>query len=314
MSSSSKPDPLPSWNEGSLKQSIVAFVTKVTTPGSPDFVPVPERIATFDNDGTLWAEQPMYTQVLFVLDRVKTLAPRHPEWETTEPFASVLKGDIKGALAEGEKPLLALVVATSSGMTTEEFAQLVGDWLETARHPRFNQPYVAMVYQPMIELLAYLGGNGFKNFVVSGGGMAFMRPWAEKVYGVPPEQVLGSTGRTQYEERDGVPVIVRLPALGFFNDGPGKPVSIDERIGRRPIFAFGNSDGDLEMLQWTAAGSGARFMGLVHHTDAEREWAYDSDVAAVRKLGVALDVALAKGWCVVDMKQDWRVVFPFQAK
>jgi haloacid dehalogenase-like hydrolase len=309
-----KPDPLPSWNEGSSKQSIVAFVAKVTTPGSPDFVPPPERIAVFDNDGTLWAEQPMYSQFFFISDRIKVIAPQHPEWKTTEPFASVLRGDIRGALAGGEKSILALVTATSTGMSSAEFDTLVRDWLATAKHPRFNQPYTSMVYQPMIELLTYLRANGFKTFIVSGGGMAFMRPWTEKVYGVPPEQVVGSSGKIRYEQRNGVPVIMRLPELAFIDDGPGKPVGIETHIGRQPIFAFGNSDGDLQMLQWTAAGTGARFMGIVHHTDAAREWAYDSPSSVGKLSPSTLDIARAKGWTVVDMKRDWAVVFPFQGK
>ncbi|MDM0014423.1 HAD family hydrolase [Variovorax sp. J22P168] len=308
-----QPDPLPSWNEGATKQSIVAFVAKVTTPGSPDFVPVPERIATFDNDGTLWAEQPMYSQLFFVLDRIKTLAPQHPEWRTTEPFASVLRGDVKGALAQGDKAMLQLVAATSTGMTTAEFDALVTDWLAKARHPRFDQPYTSMVYQPMVELLAYLRANGFKIFIVSGGGIEFMRPWTEKAYGVPPEQVVGSSGKTRFEMRDGKPVLMALPALDFIDDGPGKPVGINLHIGRRPILAFGNSDGDLQMLQWTAAGNGARYMAFVHHTDAQREWAYDRD-SSIGKLDRGLDEAKARGWTLVDMKKDWAVVFPFDRK
>jgi len=306
-------DPLPSWNDGSVKQTIVGFVLKVTTPGTPDFVPAPERIATFDNDGTMWAEQPLYSQMFFVLDRVKTLAPQHPEWRTTEPFASVLKGDIKGALAGGDKALLGLVVATSTGITTAEYETLVSDWLATAKHPRFNQPYTAMVYQPMVELVAYLRANGFKTFIVSGGGVEFMRPWTEKAYGIPPEQVVGSSAKVQYEMRAGKPVLMQLPELGFIDDGPGKPGGINLHIGRRPIFAFGNSDGDLQMLQWTAAGAGARFMGIVHHTDAVREWAYDRD-SSIGRLDKALDEAQAKGWTVVDMKRDWGVVFAFEKK
>jgi len=306
-------DPLPSWNDGSVKQTIVGFVLKVTTPGTPDFVPAPERIATFDNDGTMWAEQPLYSQMFFVLDRVKTLAPQHPEWRTTEPFASVLKGDIKGALAGGDKALLGLVVATSTGITTAEYETLVSDWLATAKHPRFNQPYTGMVYQPMVELVAYLRANGFKTFIVSGGGVEFMRPWTEKAYGIPPEQVVGSSAKVQYEMRAGKPVLMQLPELGFIDDGPGKPVGINLHIGRRPIFAFGNSDGDLQMLQWTAAGAGARFMGIVHHTDAVREWAYDRD-SSIGRLDKALDEAQAKGWTVVDMKRDWGVVFAFEKK
>jgi len=306
-------DPLPAWNDGKVKQSIVSFVNKVTTQGSPDYVPVPERIATFDNDGTLWAEQPMYFQLVFVLDRVKVLAPRHPEWKTTEPFASVLKGDLKRALSGGDKALIELVMATSTGMTTAEYEVIVNEWLATARHPRFNQPYTAMVYEPMLELAAYLRANGFKTFIVSGGGIEFMRPWTERVYGIPPEQVIGSSGKIKFEMRGGKPVLVRLPELSFVDDGPGKPVGINLHIGRRPIFAFGNSDGDLQMLQWTAAGGGARFMGLVHHTDAVREWEYDRQ-SSVGKLDKAFDEAQAKGWTIVDMKQDWNVIFPFEKK
>jgi phosphoglycolate phosphatase-like HAD superfamily hydrolase len=285
----------------------------VTTPGSPDYVPVPERIATFDNDGTLWAEQPMYFQLLFILDRVKVLAPQHPEWRTAEPFASVLKGDLKSALSGGDKALLEMFAATSTGMTTADFEATVSEWMAASRHPRFNQPYTAMVYQPMLELLAYLRANGFKTFIVSGGGIEFMRPWTERVYGIPPEQVVGSSGKVRFEVKDGKPVLTRLPEVGFIDDGPGKPVGINLHIGRRPIMAFGNSDGDLQMLQWTAAGAGARFMGIVHHTDAVREWAYDRQ-SSVGKLDKALDEARARGWTVVDMKQDWKVVFPFERK
>jgi phosphoglycolate phosphatase-like HAD superfamily hydrolase len=306
-------DPLPAWNEGKSKQSIVSFVTRVTTPGSPDFVPGPERIATFDNDGTLWAEQPMYFQVFFVLDRVKALGSQHPEWRTAEPFASVLKGDLQGAFAGGEKAILEMFMATSTGMSTTEYEASVNEWLAAARHPRFNQPLTAMAYQPMLELLAYLRANGFKTFIVSGGGIEFMRPWTEKTYGIPPEQVVGSSGKTNFELRDGKPVLMRLPEVGFIDDGPGKPVGINQHIGRRPIFAFGNSDGDLQMLQWTAAGGGVRFMGLVHHTDAAREWAYDRQ-SSIGKLDKALDEAVAKGWTIVDMKQDWRVIFSFEKK
>ena len=308
-----QPDPLPSWSDGKVKQSIVGFVTRATTQGSPEFVPVSERIATFDNDGTLWAEQPMYFQLFFILDRVKVLAPQHPEWKTAEPFASVLKGDLKSALSGGDKALLEMFTATSTGMTTAEFEAMVSDWIATARHPRFNQPYTAMVYQPMLELGAYLRANSFKTFIVSGGGIEFMRPWTEKIYGIPPEQVVGSSGKIKFEMQDGKPVLMRLPELNFIDDGPGKPVGINQHIGRRPIFAFGNSDGDLQMLQWTAAGGGARFMGLVHHTDAVREWAYDRQ-SSIGKLDKALDEAEAKGWTVVDMKRDWKVIFPFEKK
>jgi len=306
-------DPLSSWNDGKAKQSIVAFVEKVTKEGSPDFVPAPERIATFDNDGTLWAEQPMYFQLLFALDRVKALAPQHPEWKDKEPFASLLKGDVKGALAGGEKAIAEIVMVTHAGMTTEEFERIVKDWIATAKHPTTGKLYTEMVYQPMLELLAYLRANGFKTFIVSGGGVEFMRPWTEKVYGIPPEQIIGSSIQTKFEMRDGKPVLVRLPNLNFIDDKEGKPVGIQTNIGRRPIAAFGNSDGDLQMLQWTAAGAGPRFMLLIHHTDAEREWAYDR-TSHVGRLDKALDEAAARGWTVVDMKKDWKVIFPFGGK
>ena len=302
-------DPLPSWNDGQTKQAILAFVEKVTTDGSPDFVPPAERIAVFDNDGTLWAEQPMYFQLAFALDRVAALAPEHPEWQGQEPFASLLKGDLKGALAGGEKAILEIVMATHAGMTTEEFEQIVTAWVASAKHPKTGKLYTEMVYQPMRELLAYLRANGFKTFIVSGGGIEFMRPWTEKVYGIPPEQVVGSSIKTKYELRDGKPVLARLPELNFIDDKESKPVGIHQHIGRRPIAAFGNSDGDLQMLQWTTAGEGARFALIVHHTDAEREWAYDRK-SSVGRLDQALDEAREKGWTVVDMQKDWKKVFP----
>jgi phosphoglycolate phosphatase-like HAD superfamily hydrolase len=306
-------DALPSWNDGKTKQSIVAFVEKVTTQGSPDFVPPAERIATFDNDGTLWAEQPMYSQLFFALDRVKALAPKHPEWKGKEPFASLLKGDVKTALAGGDKAILEIVMATHAGMTTEEFEQTVKDWIASAKHPKTGRLYTEMVYQPMLELLAYLRSNGFKTFIVSGGGVEFMRPWTERVYGIPPEQVVGSSIKTEFELRNGKPAIIRLPEINFIDDKAGKPVGINQYIGRRPIAAFGNSDGDLQMLQWTTAGAGARFALIVHHTDAEREWAYDRK-SSVGRLDKALDEAKAKGWTVVDMKNDWETVFKFEKK
>ena len=306
-------DPLSSWNDGKAKQSIVAFVNKVTQPGAPGFVPEAERIATFDNDGALWAEQPMYFQAFFVVDRIKALAPRHPEWKTTEPFASVLKGDMKAALAGGEKVLLEMVMATHAGMSTAEFEQIVKDWIATAKHPKTGRPFTEMVYQPMLELLAYLRANGFKTYIVSGGGIEFMRPWTEKVYGVPPEQVIGSSIKTKYEIRDGKPVLVRLPEINFIDDKDGKPIAINQHIGRRPIAAFGNSDGDLQMLQWTTAGAGPRFALIVHHTDAEREWAYDRK-SHIGQLDKALDEAQARGWTVVDMKRDWKTVFGASTK
>jgi len=306
-------DPLPSWNDGQARQSIVAFVTKVTQPGSPDFVPPAERIATFDNDGTLWAEQPMYFQFFFALDRVKVLAPQHPEWKTKEPFASLLKGDMKSALAGGDRSLLEIVMATHAGMSTEEFDKIVKDWIATAKHPVTKRPYTEMVYQPMLEVLAYLRANGFKTFIVSGGGIEFMRPWVERVYGIPPEQVVGSSIKTKFEMRNGKPVLVRLPELNFIDDKEGKPVGIGQHIGRRPIAAFGNSDGDLQMLQYTAAGSGPRFCLYVHHTDAAREWAYDRK-SHIGKLDKGLDEAAAKGWTVVDMKNDWKNIYPPERK
>ena len=304
-------DPLPSWHDGKAKQSIIEFVAKVTQQGSDDFVPPEQRVATFDNDGTLWSEKPVYFQLLFAIDRVKTLAPQHPDWKDKEPFASLLKGDIKAALAGGEHAMLEIVMATHPGMTTVEFEKIVKDWLATAKHPVTKRPYTEMVYQPMLELLAYLRANAFKTFVVSGGGIEFMRPWVEKVYGIPPEQVVGSSIKTRYELQDGKPVLVRLPELDFFNDKEGKPVAINQYIGRRPIAAFGNSDGDLPMLQWTTAGQGPRFALYVHHTDAKREWAYDRK-SSVGRLDKGLDEAKVKGWTVVDMEKDWSVIYPFE--
>jgi phosphoserine phosphatase len=301
-------DPLPSWNNGTAKKAIVEFVKVTTTKGGLKFVPPAERIAVFDNDGTLWAEQPMYFQLAFALDRVKALAPQHPEWKDKEPFASLLKGDLKTVLAGGEKTLLEIVMATHAGMTAEEFEKIVRDWMVTARHPKTGRPYNEMIYLPMVELLRYLRANGFKTYIVSGGGIEFMRPWVEQAYGIPPEQVVGSTIKTKFEMRDGKPVILRLPEIDFIDDKEGKPVAINKFIGRRPILAFGNSDGDLQMLQWTAAGSGARFMGIVHHTDAGREWAYDRK-SSVGRLDKALDEAQAKGWTVVDMMREWKIIF-----
>ena len=302
-------DPLPSWNDGAARDSIIEFVAAVTDEGSDTFVPAPERIAVFDNDGTLWAEQPLYFQLFFAIDRVQQLAPQHPEWKTEEPFASLLKGDTKGALAGGEEAIVEIVMATHAGNTTAEFEQIVSDWLATAKHPTTGRPYTEMVYQPMLELLDYLRANGFKTFIVSGGGIEFMRPWVERVYGIPPEQVVGSSIKTKFEMRDGKPVIVRLPELGFIDDKAGKPVAINLHIGRRPVAAFGNSDGDLQMLQWTVAGEGPRFALYVRHTDAEREWAYDRE-SSIGRLDKGLDAAKAGGWTVVDMQKDWQTIFP----
>jgi len=306
-------DSLPSWNDGKTKQSIIEFVAKVTEKRSPDFVPPAERIAVFDNDGTLWAEQPMYFQLLFALDRVKVLAPQHPEWTDKEPFASLLKGDVKGALAGGEHAILEIIMATHAGNTTEQFEKIVKDWISTAKHPTTKRPYTEMVYQPMLEVLAYLRAKGFKTFIVSGGGIEFMRPWSEKVYDVPPEQVIGSSIKVKFEIHEGTPVLVRLPEIDFIDDKEGKPVAIHQQIGRRPIAAFGNSDGDLQMLQWTTAGQGPRFALYIHHTDIEREWAYDRK-SNIGRLDKGLDEAQAKGWTVVDMKQDWKVIYPHEKR
>lgn len=305
-------DGLPSWNDGPVKRSILDFIARTTTPGGPDWVPVPERIACFDNDGTLWTEQPVYFQVAFAFDRIKALAARHPEWRTHEPFRSVLADDRAALAALGLKAIVEVIEAAHSGMTTEEFTRTVVDWLETARHPRFDRPYTDLVYQPMIELLALLRAHQFKTFIVSGGGIEFMRPWTERIYGIPPEQVVGTSSVTRFELRpDGTPVLMKEAKVEFIDDGPGKPVGINRFIGRRPVLAFGNSDGDQQMLEWTEAGKGARFMGLVHHTDAVREYAYDRP-SPVGQLDKAWDEALRRGWTIVDMKRDWKIIYPFE--
>ena len=316
-------DPLPSWNDGAAKTAITGFVAAVIKDSGPEFVPPAERIAVFDNDGTLWCEQPVYFQAAFALDQVKAMAPQHPEWRQQQPFKAFLDGDRAGLVTQGEKGLLTLVAAAHSGMATDVYAQSVADWLAHARHPRFNRPYNELIYQPMVELLAYLRANGFKTFIVSGGGVEFMRVWADKAYGIPPEQVVGSSGVTQFKiGDDGQPVLMKLPKVEFIDDGPGKPAGINRFIGRHPVFAFGNSDGDLEMLQWTTGGPEsyslktrepgrpqARLGLIVHHTDAEREYAYDrhSDVGRLDK---AMDAAPKEGWILVDMKNDWKVIFP----
>jgi phosphoserine phosphatase len=301
-------DALPSWNDGAAKARVVAFVNAVTEPGGKDFVEPAERVAVFDNDGTLWAEQPVYFQAFFIRDRIEALAPKHPEWKTKEPYASLLKGDMKAVMAGGEKAVLQLVMATHAGMTSDGFSAVVSDWIATARHPKTGRLLTDMTYQPMKEVLAYLRANGFKTFIVSGGGIEFMRPWAERVYGVPPEQVVGSSIKTKYEVRDGKPVLVRLPELNFINDKSGKPVGIQQHIGRQPIAAFGNSDGDFEMLEWTTSAPGARLGLIVHHDDAEREFAYDRK-SHVGQLDRGLNEAGARGWTVVSMKSDWKTVF-----
>lgn len=306
-------DPLPSWNAGPSKQAIVKFVTETTRAGSPTFIAPEERIAVFDNDGTLWSEQPLYFQVFFVLDRIKAMAPQHPEWKDKQPFKGVIEGDTKAVMASGEKGLLELLATTHTGMTTDEFSRIVSDWVNTARHPRTQRRYDEMVYQPMLELLAYVRANGFKTYIVSGGGVEFMRPWASKVYGIPPEQIIGSAGKVKYEVRDGKPVLVKLAEVDFIDDKEGKPTNINKIIGRVPVFAFGNSDGDKQMLEWTAAGAGARFAGIVHHTDEKREWAYDRK-SHIGTLDKAWDEATQKGWTVVDMKKEWKVIYPWEKK
>jgi haloacid dehalogenase-like hydrolase len=308
---SAQSDPLPSWNDTPSKQAIIQFVDRVTRTGSADFVAPSDRIATFDNDGTLWAEQPMYVQLAFALDRVKTLAPSHPEWKDKQPFKAALEGDMKTLAESGQSGLVELIMVTHAGMTVGEFSSIVTDWLATARDPRFKRPYTELVYQPMLELMAYLRANGFKTFIVSGGGIEFMRPWTEKIYGVPPEQVVGSSIKTKFVMRDGIPIIFRLPEVNFVDDKAGKPVGINEHVGRRPIAAFGNSDGDLEMLQWTTLTDGIRFGLIIHHTDAEREYAYDRH-SHFGRLDVALDLAATNHWTVVDMKRDWKVIFSFE--
>lgn len=305
-------DPLPSWYNGASRQAIEQFVAAVTTEGSKDYVAPAERIAVFDNDGTLWSEQPMYFEVLFALDEVKRLAPQHPEWKTQQPFKAVLDGDQKALAASGKDGMVKIIVATHAGVSTEDFIAQTRRWLATAKHPKTSKPYTEMVYQPMLELLQYLRANGFKTYIVSGGEVAFMRAFAEEVYGIPPEQVIGTTLDTRFEDRNGSLSIQRLPKLAHNDDGPGKPVSIDALIGRRPILAFGNSDGDLQMLQWTKAGPGKRFAGLVHHTDAKREWAYDRD-SKVGRLDKALTTATRNGWTVVDMAREWQRVYPFDS-
>jgi hypothetical protein len=310
-SAASRADQLPSWNNGPAKDAIVRFVARVTQEGSPDFVPAAERIATFDNDGTLWSEQPLYVQLAFALDRVKALAAQHPDWKQKQPFKGVLEGDLTAVAASGERGLLELVAATHVGNTTDEFAALVAEWIFRARHPKTGRLYTEMVYQPMLELLSYLRANGFKTYITSGGGLEFMRPWVERVYGIPPEQVIGSRAKVKYESRGGAPVLLRLAEVDLVDDQAGKPVGIHQVIGRRPLAAFGNSDGDFEMLEWTTSGPAPRFGLIVHHTDAEREWAYDR-ASHIGRLARALDEAPKRGWVVVDMKQDWKTIYPSQ--
>lgn len=302
-------DPLPSWNDGPAKKAIVDFVGKVTKEGGPDFVPVADRIAVFDNDGTLWCEQPLYVQLAFAFDRVKEMVEKQPDLKDKEPYQAIVAGDLKALAAAGEKAVADVLLRSHAGISSDEFEAIVLKWLKTARHPRFKKPYTELVYQPMLELLAYLRAHQFKTYIVSGGGGDFMRPWTPAVYGIQPEQVVGSSNKLKYEYRDGKPVLLRLPEIDFIDDKAGKPVGIHRFIGRRPIMAFGNSDGDLEMLQWTTAGKGPRFGLIVHHTDAEREYAYDRE-SPIGRLDKALDQAPKQGWVVASMKRDWKVVFP----
>ena len=299
---------LPSWRDGASKQAIVRFVETVTRPGTPEYVLPAERIAVFDNDGTLWSEQPLYFQFFFLLDQIRAAAPQHPEWKNNPAFKALMANDM-AALMREEKRLLPLIAQANSGMTVDEYDRTIRAWLDTARHPKFNRPYTDLVFQPQVELLNYLRANGFKTYIVSGGTIEFMRPWSERVYGIPPEQVVGSTQTVTYEVRNGQPTLLRGPRLEFINDGAGKPVGIYRQIGRRPILAVGNSDGDLQMLQYTMAGTGQRLAVLVHHDDAEREFAYDRK-SGIGKLDKALDEAVTRGWTVISMKQDWARIYP----
>jgi len=308
-----KADPLPSWNEGASKTAIINYINDVTNTDSENFIPLSERIATFDNDGNLWSEQPMYFQLFFAIDRIKALAPQHPEWKTEQPFKAVLDNDIKDLAKQGEHGIIKLVMASHAGNTTDEFEAIVKDWLATAKHPRFNRPYTDLVFQPMLELLDYLRDKDFKTFIVSGGGIEFMRPWVEEVYGIPRDQVIGSTIKTEFVNEDGNAVINRLAELDFIDDKAGKPVGIYRFIGRRPVFASGNSDGDLQMMQYTASNTFKSFMLYVHHTDSVREWAYDRE-SHIGRLDKGLDEAIEKGWTVIDMKNDWKVIYPFELR
>jgi phosphoserine phosphatase len=304
-------DPLPTWNEGPAKQSVIDFVKAVTNEAGADFINPADRIAVFDNDGTLWSEQPYYFQLQFAFDRVKAMADDHPEWKTNPLIQAVLADELNTVLSFGEKGLAELVMTTHAGMTTDEFSQSVTDWITTSKHPKTGKLYKEMVFQPMLEVLEFLQANGFKTYIVSGGGIDFMRPWTEEVYGIPAEQVIGSSVKTAFEMRNGKPVLVKLPELNFFDDKEGKPVAIHQHIGKKPVAAFGNSDGDLQMLQWTSAGNGRRLMVFIHHTDADREWAYNRE-SHIGRFDKGLDEAMAKGWTIVDMKKNWKVIYPFE--
>jgi phosphoglycolate phosphatase-like HAD superfamily hydrolase len=305
-------DPLSSWNDGPSKKAIVDFVSKTTKEGSADFIPVADRIACFDNDGTLWGEQPLYFQLVFALDQIKVLVPQHPEWKSKQPFKALLEADIKTALSGGEKAIMEIMMATHAGMITNEFEKTVKDWIATATHPKTGKHYNEMIFQPMVELLNYLRANGYKTFIVSGGGVDFMRPWVEQAYGIPPDQVVGSSGKVKYEIRGGTPVLVKLPEINFIDDKQGKPAGIHQYIGKRPVFTAGNSDGDYEMLQWTTTGTGyPRFGMIVHHTDSVREWAYDRK-SHIGHLERGLDDAAKYNWLIVDMKNDWKEIFSYE--
>ncbi|HCY82587.1 MAG TPA: haloacid dehalogenase [Xanthomarina gelatinilytica] len=306
-----KIDPLPSWNEGKTKAAIIDYINDVTNKESANFIPEIDRIATFDNDGNLWSEQPAYFQLFFAMDRVKELAKDHPEWQNKQPIKAVLENDMKTLIASGEKGIMELIMATHAGITTDEFELLVKNWLETAQHPRFNKPYNQLIYQPMLELLDYLRTNDFKTFIVSGGGIEFMRPWVEEAYGIPKDQVVGSSIATEYDYNNGAPVIRRLSKIDFIDDKAGKPVGINKFIGRKPVFASGNSDGDLQMMQWTDSNPYKSFQLYLHHTDADREWAYDRE-SHIGQFNKGLDEALEKGWTIIDMKNDWKTIYPFQ--
>ena len=306
---SSQAKPLASWNETVIKKTIIDFVSKTTTPGSPDFIPVSDRIACFDNDGTLWAEQPVYFQLMFAVDRIKALAPGYPEWKTKQPYQALLNNDLQTALAGGEGAIVEIVMATHAGLTTDEFDLLVRNWINSATHPITGKRYVDMVYQPMIELLEYLRENEYKTFIVSGGGVDFMRVWAEEVYGIPPDQIVGSSVKVKFEMKEGTPALVKLPEINFIDDKEGKPVGIHQHIGKRPVFTAGNSDGDYAMLQYTTSGKGPRLGMIVHHTDSICEWAYDRK-SPVGRLERGLDEASKNNWLIVDMKENWNRIYP----
>jgi hypothetical protein len=308
---SKQTDPLSSWNNGTTKTAIINYVNDVTNPESKNFIAIPDRIATFDNDGNLWSEQPAYFQLFFAIDRVKALASKHPEWKTTQPFKSILENDMDELMKQGEHGLIEIVMATHAGNTIDEFENDVVNWINTAKHPTKNVGYDELVYQPMLELLQYLRANDFKTYVVSGGGVDFMRAFVTEIYGIPEEQIIGSRIKTKFEYNDGEPKIIRLPELDFIDDKEGKPLNIQKIIGKKPVFASGNSDGDLAMMQWTASNKLKSFMLYLHHTDSVSEWAYDRK-SHIGRLDKGLDQANNNGWTVIDMEKDWKVIYPFE--